>query len=123
MNQLESTFEKRVMKTLRAQGCFVAHFGGPEGWCDLISIKHHSARLFELKSIREKNWEQMELRDVFELSQPAFIIANPMLHIMALIQTIDGVFMFGLTQEIARKIPQGIRFNEIGFQPWDCHEP
>jgi hypothetical protein len=114
----ESTFEKRVIRHFRSIGWWAAHLNGSPGWPDVIAIAGRRVRLFELKSLKYADWPQMRLDNVFEQSQGAFVIANPMLDVMALIATDDGDFIFHLSREIAERIPQGIRFRDITLQPW-----
>lgn len=122
MSKTESIFEKRVIRHFRSIGWFAAHLNGPAGWPDVIATEYGKVRFFELKSLRVANWKELEMRTVFEQSQPAFVIANPMVDVMVLLATDDGDFIFTLTQDIAKKIPDGLRFRNITIQPWRCEE-
>lgn len=118
MNQLESTFEKSVIKKLKADGYFAAHLGGPDGWPDIIAMRGSQCNLFELKSIRATDWQNIRLVNMFEPSQSAFVIKYPMLCVTGLIKTVDGIFYFNFTHGIARNIPAGIQFSDIDMKPW-----
>ena len=118
MNHLESTFEKQVIRHFRSIGYFAAHLNGTEGIPDLIVLRAGRFRLFELKIVHINAWRELAMHTIFERSQPAFALANPELEIMALISTDDGIFIFCMTEKIAKKIPDGLRFRDITLQPW-----
>jgi len=122
MSKSESTFEKRVIRHFRSIGWFAAHLNGSPGWPDVIATEYGKVRFFELKSLRVADWKEIEMRTIFEQSQPAFVIANPMIDVMALIATDDGDFIFHLSVDIAKRITEGLRFRDITIQPWRCEE-
>jgi hypothetical protein len=117
----ESTFEKRIIRHFRSMGWFAAHLNGSPGWPDVIATYHGRVRFFELKSLRVADWRELEMKSIFEQSQYAFVIANPMVEVMALLATDDGDFIFHLSPETAKRIPDGLRFRDIGIQPWRCN--
>jgi hypothetical protein len=123
MNTLESTFEKSILKQLRASGYFAAHLGGGPGWPDVIAIKDHRYECYELKVLRWNNWREHKMNEVFELSQPAFVLKYPMLKLSALIMTNNGIFVAGLSALEAELIPQGARFGLLPWEKWAPDEP
>jgi hypothetical protein len=123
MNQLESTFEKRILKQLRASGYFAAHLDGGPGWPDVIAIKDHRYECFELKVLRWHNWRDHKMNEVFELSQPAFVLKYPMLEMSALIMTDDGIYVRWLSSYDAELITKGARFGALPWEKWAPNEP
>jgi hypothetical protein len=123
MSQLESTFEKQILKQLRAAGYFASHLGGGPGWPDVIAIKGHNYECYELKVLRWDNWRDHKMNKVFELSQPAFILKYPMLEMSVLVKTNDGIFAAWLSSYDAELIAQGATFDALEWEKWAPNEP